>query len=178
MSEEAQMLQDHRATRNSSLPRRDSVRAFAQGAIFPESIFINGALLRVAKSAEIYREGDASDCWYKVQTGAVCTHKILMDGRRQIASIYLPGDAFGFGDGDTQCFTAEALAATTLLPIKHAILLLDGNPEAEAELRMLAMTELFRAQRHLLMLSQSAPARMAALLLDICERLNCECRLE
>jgi len=134
----------------------------------------------VDKAAEIYREGDATDCLYKVQTGAVCTHKILMDGRRQIASFYLPGDPFGFADGKTQCFTAEALAATTLLPIKRTSigLFADRNPEAGAELTGLVMSELFRAHRHLLMLSQSAPARMATFLLDMCERLNSGYRLE
>lgn len=168
------------STRNLVPPPRTAVPPFARRAPSGDSALFNGTLLHVAKAAEIYREGDSIDCWYKVQTGAVCTHKILMDGRRQIASFYLPGDAFGFADTDTQCFAAEALAATTLLPIKRKSIQLyaGANAEGKSELATLAMLELVRAQRHLLMLSQTAPARMAAFLIDMCERLKSGCRLE
>src|SRR3954471_15482356 len=174
------MLQRYTGTGDLGRTPLKAAAYFAQQPAPAPLVLFQGALAYVGKGKEIYREGDATDCLYKVQTGAVCTHKILMDGRRQIASFYLPGDPFGFADGKTQCFTAEALAATTLLPIKRTSigLFADRNPEAGAELTGLVMSELFRAHRHLLMLSQSAPARMATFLLDMCERLNSGYRLE
>ena len=84
---------------------------------------------------------------YKVLAGAVCTYKILVDGRRQVASFYLPGDAFGLERRDTQPFAAEAIAATTIVSMKKSSVLdlAENDPNTGRELTLWAMTELFRA---------------------------------
>jgi hypothetical protein len=46
--------------------------------------------------------------------GAVRTHKLLSDGRRQIGAFHLPGDIFGLENGDLHRFTAEAIVDTTV----------------------------------------------------------------
>jgi len=48
-----------------------------------------------AHDAEIYAEGDAADCWYKVVSGTVRICKLLADGRRHIAEFCFAGDCFG-----------------------------------------------------------------------------------
>jgi CRP/FNR family nitrogen fixation transcriptional regulator len=117
---------------------------------------------------------------YKVLAGAVCTYKILVDGRRQVASFYLLGDAFGLERRDTQPFAAEAIAATTIVSMKKSSVLdlAENDPNTGRELTVWAMTELFRAQRHLLMLSQTASARVAMFLLEMAERLRTGYALE
>jgi CRP/FNR family nitrogen fixation transcriptional regulator len=46
-------------------------------------------------------------------------HKLLSDGRRQIGAFHLPGDIFGFENGDFHRFTAEAIVDTTVRLIKR-----------------------------------------------------------
>jgi CRP-like cAMP-binding protein len=38
-----------------------------------------------ARNDEIFAEGDAADCWFKVVSGAVRICKLMADGRRYIA---------------------------------------------------------------------------------------------
>src|SRR3954471_18397899 len=118
------MLQRYTGTGDLGRTPLKAAAYFAQQPAPAPLVLFQGALAYVGKGKEIYREGDPTDCLYKVQTGAVCTHKILMDGRRQIASFYLPGDVFGFESGETQSFTAEAIATTALLPAKRTSILL------------------------------------------------------
>ena len=61
-----------------------------------------------ARNEEIYGEGEPAEYLYKVISGAVRTHKILVDGRRQIGAFYLPGDVFGLESGQEHAFAAEA----------------------------------------------------------------------
>src|SRR4029453_11409392 len=160
------MLQGHSAIIGLKQPPAPAGPPIADQTFAGESPLFQGVPACIAPHCNIYDEGDAADYLYKVLAGAVCTYKILVDGRRQIASFYLPGDAFGLERRDTQPFAAEAIAATTIVSLKKSSVLdLAGNdPNAGRELAALAMTELFRAQRHLLMLSQTAPARVAVFL--------------
>jgi CRP/FNR family transcriptional regulator, nitrogen fixation regulation protein len=63
--------------------------------------------------AEIFGEAEPAEYIYQVASGAVRTHKLLSDGRRQIGAFHLPGDIFGVENGATHRFTAEAITATT-----------------------------------------------------------------
>jgi CRP/FNR family transcriptional regulator, nitrogen fixation regulation protein len=173
------MLQAHSAT---TVPGRSSASEprIADQTFAGHSSVFQGAVACIERGWNIYREGDSVNYVYKVLAGAACTYKILVDGRRQIASFYLPGDAFGFESADTQPFTAEAIATTTIVSIKRSsiMMLAENDPNAGGELTMWALTELFRAQRHLLMLSQTALARVAAFLLEMAERLKTSPELE
>src|ERR1700746_3874761 len=57
-----------------------------------------GTRLSFSRNDEIYAEGDASDCWYKVVSGTVRVCKLLADGRRHIAEVCFSGDCFGVAD--------------------------------------------------------------------------------
>jgi CRP/FNR family transcriptional regulator, nitrogen fixation regulation protein len=52
--------------------------------------------------------------------GAVRSHKLLSDGRRQIGAFHLAGDIFGL-EHDFHRFTAEAIVDTTVRLTKREI---------------------------------------------------------
>ena len=68
------------------------------------------------KGTKIFGEAEPADYIYQVVEGAVRSHKLLSDGRRQIGAFHLPGDIFGLENGDLHRFTAEAIADTTASP--------------------------------------------------------------
>ena len=51
------------------------------------------------KGTEIFGEAEPADYIYQVVDGAVRTHKLLSDGRRQIGAFHLAGDIFGLENG-------------------------------------------------------------------------------
>ncbi|RVL53749.1 helix-turn-helix domain-containing protein [Sinorhizobium meliloti] len=115
---------------------------------------------------EIYAQGDLNDKCYQVSTGAVRIHRLLSDGRRQVVSFHLPGEMFGFEAGSNHSFFAEAITETTL-----AIFGRRNMQERSRELLALALTGMARAQQHLLVIGrQCAVERIAAFLVDLCER--------
>lgn len=117
---------------------------------------------------EIYAEGDLNDKCYQVSTGAVRVYRLLSDGRRQVVSFHLPGEMFGFEAGSNHSFFAEAITETTL-----AVFGRRHMQERSRELLALALTGMARAQQHLLVIGrQCAAERIAAFLVDLCERLG------
>lgn len=56
-----------------------------------------------SKEEEIYGEGEPAEFVYQIVRGAVRTHKLLSDGRRQIGAFHLPGDAFGLEADSNRC---------------------------------------------------------------------------
>ncbi|PST20608.1 transcriptional regulator [Mesorhizobium plurifarium] len=115
---------------------------------------------------EIYAEGDAIEKCYEVSKGAVRVYRLLSDGRRQVVSFHLPGEMFGFEAGSSHCFFAEAITETTL-----AVFGRRQMQERSRDLLALALTGMARAQQHLLVIGrQCAVERIAAFLVDLCER--------
>src|SRR6187397_2321922 len=76
---------------------------------------VSSSEFKYIKGAEIFGETEPADYIYQVGEGAVRSHKLLSDGRRQIGTFHLPGDIFGLENGDVHRFTAEAIVNTTLL---------------------------------------------------------------
>jgi len=115
---------------------------------------------------EIYAEGDLNDKCYQVSTGAVRVYRLLSDGRRQVVSFHLPGEMFGFEAGTNHSFFAEAITDTTL-----AVFGRRHMQERSRDLLALALAGMARAQQHLLVIGrQCAVERIAAFLVDLCER--------
>src|SRR3981189_664201 len=71
------------------------------------------------RGTEIFGETEPADYIYQVADGAVPTHKLLSDGRRQIGAFHLAGDIFGL-EHDFHRFTAEAIVDTTVRLMKRA----------------------------------------------------------
>ena len=131
-----------------------------------------GATLPFPRDVEIYREGDAATCLYKVTSGAVRTCKALSNGRRQVRAFYLPGDIFGVETGEKHAFSAEAITAAKLVMIERkAIVALAARDKGIAhQLWSLTSRELKHVQNHVLLLIQSAQERVAGFLLEMADR--------
>jgi CRP/FNR family transcriptional regulator, nitrogen fixation regulation protein len=112
---------------------------------------------------------------YQVKKGAVRSYKLLSDGRRQIAAFHLVGDVFGFVNGESHRFTAEAVVETTLRLLKHKSLDRAAVGDAVVMRNLLSITanKLHHAENHLLLLGRkNSVGRVAAFLIEMDERLT------
>jgi len=132
-----------------------------------------GAIVSYPRRTAVVHESDAADRLYKVMSGAVCTYKILSDGRRQIGGFYLPGDIFGLESNHGHVLAAETITNAKVLVIKKAALAALGNRSAAMTRELLELTarELARAQdRVLLLSSKSAQERIVGFLFEMSKR--------
>jgi CRP/FNR family nitrogen fixation transcriptional regulator len=128
---------------------------------------------RYNAGAEIYGQAEPADYFYQVIEGAVRSHKLLSDGRRQIGAFHLPNDIFGLEHGFHR-FTAEAIVDTTVRLMKRDSLERVTKTDFAIVRRLLNMTtdNLQHAENHLLLLGRkTAVERVAAFLLEMHGRL-------
>src|SRR5690606_31594333 len=111
------------------LPRTSVVRPHANGGLpigsvesLDEALELMGAAMPFSRNMEIYGEGEPAEYLYKVIRGAVRTHKLLNDGRRQIGGFYPPGNVFGMEIDDVHRLSAEAIGDSKILVIKRSAL--------------------------------------------------------
>jgi CRP/FNR family transcriptional regulator, nitrogen fixation regulation protein len=71
-----------------------------------------GVVKSYASKNEIIGEDDSADRVYEVISGAVCTYRILKEGRRQIGGFYFPGDIFGLEAEEKRNLAAEAITSS------------------------------------------------------------------
>jgi len=125
---------------------------------------------------EIFGEAEPAEYVYQVREGAVRTHKLLSDGRRQINAFHLRGDIFGVEREDLHRFTAEAVVHTTVWIAKRRSLfagLATGDIPTTNNLRHLISGTLEQAEKHLLLLGrQSALEKVASFLMEMDRRLG------
>ena len=122
------------------------------------------------KGTEIFGEAEPADYVYQVADGAVRSHKLLSDGRRQIGAFHLPGDIFGLENGTAHRFTAEAIVDTTVRLMKRCSLEHVAESDAMVALDLLNMTtsNLQHAEDHMLLLGRKTSLeRVAAFLLEM-----------
>jgi CRP/FNR family nitrogen fixation transcriptional regulator len=123
-----------------------------------------------ARNEEIFVEGDAADCWFRVISGTVRLCKLLADGRRHIAEFFFSGDCFGLENVPERLFAAEAVSDVRI-PRRATERLLDENPSLARGLRDMTLRDLANAQIRMMTLGRlSAPERVATFLLDMFER--------
>ena len=132
-----------------------------------------GATMTFSRNEEIYGEGEPADYLYQVVSGAVRTHRVLDDGRRQIVAFYLPGDVFGMEFGDEHRCSAEAIGTVAVRVSKRSAVLALAHRDGDVSRLILEMTarELHRAQDHMLLLIKSAEERLASFLIEMQARL-------
>lgn len=131
------------------------------------------SLLHFGRNQTIFNEGDDARYSYKIVEGGVRLCKMRPDGRRQIAEFLLPGDVFGFENGNEHSLTAEALDNVVVVryPRHHVERLSEEIPGVRHKLMALLRQELSAAQHHLVMLGrQTAKERVASFLLVLAER--------
>jgi CRP/FNR family nitrogen fixation transcriptional regulator len=107
--------------------------------------------------------------------GAVRTHKLLSDGRRQIGAFHLPGDIFGLENGDFHRFTAEAIIDTITCVVKRQSLerVARADPAMVRSLLTMTTDNLQQVEKHILLLGRkTSQERVAAFLLEMNGRLT------
>jgi CRP/FNR family nitrogen fixation transcriptional regulator len=122
------------------------------------------------RGAEIFGEAEPAEYIYQVIEGAVRTHKLLPDGRRQIGAFHFRGDIFGLENSETHRFTAEALVQTTVRLVKRESVEKVARSDPAILHTMLAMTmnSLAHVENHMLLLGRKTSLeRVAAFLLEM-----------
>jgi CRP/FNR family transcriptional regulator, nitrogen fixation regulation protein len=138
---------------------------------------VSSSEFKYSKDTEIFGHKEPAEYIYQVIEGAVRTHKLLSDGRRQIGAFHLPGDIFGLENGDFHRFTAEAIVDTTVRLVKRQSLEREARKDPAVVRTLLKMTtdNLRHVENHLLLLGrQFATERVAAFLLEMNGRLTSE----
>src|SRR6478752_7561002 len=136
---------------------------------------VSSSEFKYLKRAKIFGETEPADYIYQVVEGAVRTHKLLSDGRRQIGAFHLPGDIFGFENGDFHRFTAEAIVKTTTHVVKRQSLerVVKTDPVMVRSLLTITTDNLQHVENHMLLLGrQNSQERVAAFLLEMNDRLT------
>lgn len=132
-----------------------------------------GAAMPFSRNMEIFGEGEPAEYLYKVVQGAVRTHRLLNDGRRQIGGFYLPGDVFGLEVGEAHRLSAEAISDSKILVVKRSavVALAARQNEVAHDLWTLTARELAKLQNLMLTLGRkTAQERLAAFLLEMAGR--------
>jgi len=170
------------AAERSGTPRYRPASARASTAETLDEAFEQlGAPARFARNTEIYGQDEPAEHFYKVVSGAVRTHKLLSDGRRQIGAFYLPGDVFGLEAGEVHRFSAEAICESTVrIAGRAAITAMAGrNNDLARELWTATAEKLERAEEHMILLGRkTAEERVATFLIDMARRARSEAIVE
>ena len=135
---------------------------------------VSSTEFKYIRGTEIFGEAEPADYIFQVIEGAVRSHKLLSDGRRQIGAFHLVGDIFGLENGDFHRFTAEAIVDTTVRLMKRESLERVAKTDFAMIRSLLRMTtdNLQHAENHLLLLGRKTSLeRVAAFLLEMDRRL-------
>jgi CRP/FNR family nitrogen fixation transcriptional regulator len=125
---------------------------------------------RYGRGAEIFGEAEPAEYIYQVIEGAVRTHKLLPDGRRQIGAFHLSGDIFGLENGATHRFTAEAIVATMVRLVKRKSLdnVAQNDPAIFNTILDMTTRSLVHVENQMLLLGRKTSLeRVAAFLLEM-----------
>ena len=135
----------------------------------------SSAFRQFTKGQTIFGDGDRTDCYYRIATGAVRSCKLRPDGRRQIVAFYLVDEIFGIEGRGGHCFSAEAVSHTKLevFPVSSDDLHTEGRRGLTRAAFATVLHDLDRAQHHTLMLGRAMVSeKLAYFLLDMAERLQ------
>jgi CRP/FNR family nitrogen fixation transcriptional regulator len=160
------------SVRATQLLRNPAPVKVSRDASLGAALSMMGAPMSFARNAEVFGEGEAADYLYQVKTGCIRTYKVLNDGRRQISAFYLPGDVFGIDAGDEHKVSAEAIVPSTVTVVKRSLInsRASGDSTLARQLFDLSVSELQRAQSHILLLIMTAQERVVGFLLDLASR--------
>lgn len=129
-----------------------------------------GCTIRVRQAHKIYGSGEpVAFCW-KLLSGCARTVKLMADGRRQVAEFLWPGDLLGLDDIGTYFFAAEGVTDVILRRYPRGVVEAQANchPDLALRLRNLALANLRRAHRQIILLGrETAKERVASFLLDM-----------
>jgi CRP/FNR family nitrogen fixation transcriptional regulator len=127
------------------------------------------------RGREIHGQGEWADRIYEVVRGAVRSYKTLRDGRRQICAFHLQNDIFGWEDGPTYRFTAEAIVDTAVRVVRRQTLEYVAATDIQVAHSLLSMTtrNLVHAENQMMLLGRkNSLEKVAAFLLEMDRRLS------
>ncbi|MCA1363754.1 helix-turn-helix domain-containing protein [Bradyrhizobium sp. IC3069] len=125
------------------------------------------------RGMEIFGEGEDAEYVYQITSGAVRTCKMLPDGRRHINSFHLPGDMFGFENGATHRFNAEAIIETTVRITRRRSVLDAMTSREKGAMNLIGFVtqNLQHAENRMLLLGRKTSLeKVAAFLLEMDQR--------
>lgn len=129
----------------------------------------------LAKGSYLYHTGDKFKGIYAIQSGAIKTYGVTLDGREQITGFHISGEVFGLDaiDGNVHPCNAVALEKTEVcqIPFNKLEELSRDVPGLLHNLSRIMSREIVREQHVLMMLGgTTAEQRIARLLLNISQR--------
>jgi CRP/FNR family nitrogen fixation transcriptional regulator len=132
-----------------------------------------GVVKSYASKNEIIGEDDPADRICEVISGAVCTYRMLKEGRRQIGGFYFSRDIFGLEAAEKHVLGAEAITNTKVrITKKQALNALTSRDPKVADRLSLTARELARKQDQVLLLSRSAEDRVIYFLVEMSQRIS------
>lgn len=135
--------------------------------------FNGTAARRVEAKEHVFCEGDPATHVYRVESGLICTYRIMHDGRRQVVDFAFPGDVVGLGAGSEHNTSAQAIRPTRLRCLSASALTDAMRNDARLMAKLYqTLAEELRAARELLLsvCQRSASERLAAFLLALVRR--------
>jgi CRP/FNR family transcriptional regulator, nitrogen fixation regulation protein len=134
------------------------------------------SILCCSRGQQVCCQGGPADRWFWIVTGTARRSVIRRDGRRQIVDLLLPGDCFGFTNGDEYDDTVEAIARDTYVARcvrRDAEAVAESNPQLAREIRLATFEALLRLQSQLVIVGRTtAIEKVGAFLLDISARVS------
>ncbi len=134
------------------------------------------SILCCSRGQQVCCQGEPADRWFWIITGTARRSVIRRDGRRQIVDLLLPGDCFGFTNGDEYDDTVEAVARETYVARcvrRDAEAAAESNPQLAREIRRATFEALLRLQSQLVIVGRTtAIEKVGAFLLDMSARVS------
>jgi CRP/FNR family transcriptional regulator, nitrogen fixation regulation protein len=134
------------------------------------------SILCCSRGQQVCCQGEPADRWFWIITGTARRSVIRRDGRRQIVDLLLPGDCFGFTNGEEYDDTVEAVARETYVARcvrRAAEAVAESNPQLAREIRRATFEALLRLQSQLVIVGRTtAIEKVGAFLLDMSARVS------
>jgi len=140
---------------------------------FREPTKLLGTARVLSKGAHVFIEGKPIDFFYKIISGAICSYRLLNNGRRQIDAFYVAGDIFGLETCDQHRLSAVTMTEVKLIAMerRRPDMLLASDVTLSQEIISSLMRSLEHAQnRTALLRHNTAKEIVSAFLLDMAER--------
>ncbi len=133
---------------------------------FIKAIDAIGTHKRCKRRQEICNGEEKRPSWYRVLSGGIRRYTIHSDGRRQITGLILPGDFFGFRNGDSQGWVMEAICDGTAVveyPPNRIEALAASDLEIAHELFQVVFQTISRLEEQVLTIGRAKAAEKVAL---------------
>ncbi len=132
-----------------------------------------GIIVTVRDGETLFHAGDEARHYFKVQTGALRTCRLLAGGKRHVGAFFFEGDYLGLDSDDRYRCSAEAVTEAKLIKYPRSVVgrMEDQHPGLRRRLIDLISAELSGAHTRMMWLGRkTAVERLASFLLAMAER--------